>query len=449
VSLIRLDTSCAQAERVGAQHGLTPGELAALAPAAARALASVRAPRGQGGELGWLDLPYQHAACDELLEHAAQCQGRYDNVVVLGIGGSALGNIALHTALNSPFHNLDRDSGVPRLFVLDNIDPDLVGEFLDCVDPAATLFNVISKSGATPETLAQFLILRERMIERLGEAAHREHVVITTDAERGALREIARREEYRSFEVPAGVGGRYSVLSSVGLFSSALVGIDVKGLLAGAAAMDECCQSAQLEHNPALAYAAHQWLLHSLKGKSIAVNFPYSGRLRDLSAWYAQLLAESLGKRLDRAGRVVHRGPTPLCALGATDQHSLQQLFVEGPADKWFTFSSVQTPDHALAIPHAHEDLEDVGYLCGRELVELYRAEREGTRRALTQAGRPSVELQLGAIDAHSVGQLIFFYELAVALMGELYDVDAFDQPGIEAGKRAAFELLGRPGYGA
>jgi glucose-6-phosphate isomerase len=179
----------------------------------------------------------------------------------------------------------------------------------------------------------------------------------------------------------------------------------------------------------------------------MAVTFAYSHRLRDMADWYAQLLAESLGKKHDRRGAAVHRGPTPIRAVGVTDQHSQVQLYVEGPLDKWFLLLGVDQPDHSVKIPAAYPRSEGIAYLGGRTLKELFQAERDGTRIALTEAGRPNAMLSMEMVDAHSIGQLIFMLELAVAVMGEHYDVDAFDQPGVEAGKIAAYALMGRSGY--
>jgi glucose-6-phosphate isomerase len=441
---VRLDVTNAFADVVGDAHGVRPREWELWRPRAVAGLAAVQARRNR--DLRWLDLPYQSEVHGAILDHADASQGRFRNVVVLGIGGSALGTIALQAALNSPYHNLLPSSGWPRLFVLDNIDPDVIGEFLDAFDPAETLFNVISKSGATAETMAQFLIFRERLIERVGESEHREHLVVTTDEAKGVMRQIVERERYASFVVPDGVGGRYSVLSPVGLLPLALVGIDIKGLAKGAADMDAACRSDSFEENPAMAYAVLQRVLQR-RGMPISVTFSYSQRLAQLGDWYAQLLAESLGKRRSRGGNELCTGPTPVRALGVTDQHSQVQLYVEGPFDKWFTLLSVDEADHTVPIPRAYADLEGASYLGGRTLTELFHAERDGTRIALTEAGRPNVTVQFARIDAHSVGQYLQLMEIAVAVMGELYDVDAFDQPGVEAGKIAAYALMGRKGY--
>lgn len=442
---IQLDYTGVLADTVGAENGVEGAELERLREPAARGLEAVLARRGT--DLRWLDLPYADEVLEEILDFAARAQGRFKNVVVLGIGGSALGNIALQTALNSPYHNEDPPGGLPRLYVLDNVDPDLVGEWIEHFDPAETLFNVISKSGGTAETMSQFLVFRGLLIERLGEEAHRDHIVVTTDAERGILREIVGREGYESFVVPDGVGGRFSVLSPVGLLPAALVGIDVRGLLMGARDMDERCRVPELLENPALTYAALQWLMQDAREKPIAVTFSYSDRLKNLADWYAQLLAESIGKRHSTSGEEVFAGPTPVRAVGVTDQHSQVQLYVEGPHDKWFTLLSTEAAAHVVPIPSSFADLEGAAYLGGRKMAELFQAERDGTRIALTEARRPNCTIQFPRVDAHTVGQYLYMMELSVAVMGELYGVDAFDQPGVEAGKVAAYALMGREGF--
>lgn len=441
---IRLDYTNVMSSAVGS-HGLDEAELAALAVPSARALEAVLARRTK--DLRWLDLPYQEGVRKAILDYARSVAGRFENVCVLGIGGSALGMRALHTALNGPFHDLVPQKGRPRLFVLDNIDPEWIGPFLEHVDPTKTVFNVISKSGNTAETMSQFLILREKLVQRLGEKAHKEHLLITTDEKKGVLRDIVEREGYRSFAVPEGVGGRFSVLSEVGLVPAALTGIDIEALHAGAREMDERCRTPVLNENPALLYAGLQFLLHTGRRLPMSVMFAYSHRLRDAADWYAQLLAESLGKKNSRQGTVVNRGPTPIRAVGVTDQHSQVQLYAEGPVDKWFTLLAVEKPAQDVTIPLAYEDLEGVAYLGKRKLSDLFDAEREGTRIALSEAGRPNAMIVLPEVNARTVGQLIYMLELSVAVMGEHYDVDAFDQPGVEAGKVAAYALMGRKGY--
>ncbi|MFT7677330.1 MAG: glucose-6-phosphate isomerase [Planctomycetota bacterium] len=442
---LTLDYTGVTAAAIGSEHGIDDAALAAMGAPLQAALAAVQARRTK--DLRWMDLPYTEDVLESVLDYATRVQGRFENVVVLGIGGSALGNRALHTALNSPFHDIFPPAGQPRLFVLDNVDPDLMGEFLDSVDPTTCVFNVISKSGSTAETMSQFLILRAALVERLGEEGHLPHIVITTDAEAGVLRPVVDQYGYESFIVPEGVGGRFSVLSPVGLLPAALLSIDIRELLAGAADMDKRCTTDEVFQNPALVYAGLQHFLHDSQQRNIAVTFSYSQRLRDLADWYAQLLAESIGKRVDREGRVVFAGPTPVRAVGVTDQHSQSQLYMEGPHDKWFTLLQVDQPDHAVNVPEGFSDHAALTYLQGRGLGELFAAERDGTRVALADAQRPSVTLCFPRVTANTVGQYLTLMELSVAVMGELYNVNAFDQPGVEAGKVAAYALMGREGY--
>jgi glucose-6-phosphate isomerase len=442
---ITLDYTNALASTLGQEHGVGEGEWSAMQAQLSGAQSRVEGRRTS--DLRWLDLPYQSAVHQEILDYAQEVQGRFENVVVLGIGGSALGNRALHSALNSPFHELSPPPGAPRLFILDNVDPDLVGEFLDTVDATRCLFNVISKSGSTAETMSQFLIFRRVLIERLGVEGHKPHVVVTTDAKAGVLRPIVESEGYRSFIVPDGVGGRFSVLSPVGLLSSALVGIDILDLLKGAVDMDARCRKSAWNENPAMVYAAIQWFMQERRDKNIAVTFAYGHRLRDLADWYAQLLGESIGKVKTGPDGNSHVGPTPVRAVGVTDQHSQVQLYVEGPRDKWFTLLEIGQHDHQVTIPADYADKDALAYLGDRTLSELFAAERDGTRIALTEAGRPNVSIRFPRVSAHTVGQYLYMMEYAVALMGELYGIDAFDQPGVEAGKIAAYALMGRKGF--
>jgi glucose-6-phosphate isomerase len=409
--------------------------------------AAVRGKHARG-TLGFVDLPTDHALLAQTTAFAERARGRYTDVLLLGIGGSALGPIALRTALRPPAWNAlpdDRRGGHPRLHVLDNVDPDTIGATVAALDLARTVVLVVSKSGGTAETMAQYLLVRRALDEALGARA-REHLVFVTDPEKGSLRPIARAEGLAALDIPANVGGRFSVLSPVGLLPAALIGIDVAGLLAGAAEMRERCQGDDLAANPAGAYAALQYLAHERHGKAVHVFMPYADPLRDMAAWFVQLWAESLGKvRADG----VSVGPTPLPALGATDQHSQVQLFMEGPADKTVTFVAVAGREGRGPIPALHADVPDLAYLGGHTLGALLDVERRATAGALARRGRPNMTLTLDAVDARHVGGLIYMLELATAYAGELYDVDAFNQPGVELGKQFTYGMLGRPGYEA
>ena len=410
-----------------------------------RAFAAVNGKHARG-ELGFIDLPGDAALLAQTTDFAGRARGRYTDVLLLGIGGSALGPIALRTALRPPAWNALSEherGGHPRLHVLDNVDPDTIAATLARLDLARTVVLVVSKSGGTAETMAQYLLVRHALDQALGERA-REHVVMVTDPEKGSLRPIARAENLAALDIPPNVGGRFSVLTPVGLLPAALIGIDAGELLAGAAEMRERCRSDDLASNPARAYAALQYLAHTAHGKPIQVLMPYADPLRDLAAWFVQLWAESLGKVRPDGTSV---GPTPLPALGATDQHAQVQLFMEGPADKTVTFVAVAGREGRGPIPALYADVPDLAYLGGHTLGELLDVERRATAGALARRGRPNMTLTLDAADARHVGGLMFLLEMATAYAGEFYGIDAFNQPGVELGKQFTYGMLGRPGF--
>ena len=407
--------------------------------------ADLRARRGRG-DLPFHDLPYQDVT--SILKYAEEARVRFENFVVAGIGGSALGNIALQTALRHPHHNLlpEAQRGGPRMFFPDNIDPDMVGGLFDVLDPKETLFNVITKSGSTAETMSTFLLVRQALIDAVGDR-WREHVVVTTDPAKGDLRQIATEEGLTAFDIPEGVGGRFSVLTPVGLLSAAVSGIDIQVLLSGAAAMDARLKASALDRNPAYVCAALMYLADAHKGRRIVVMMPYVQALRDVADWFRQLWAESLGKRLSLAGEVVHVGQTPVKALGATDQHSQMQLYVEGPHDKVVVFLAVERYDRTLIFPAAYGEKASLGYFSGRTMNELIQAERVATALALTQRQRPNMTITLPEVSPQTVGQLLYLLEVQTLYAGGLYGVDPLDQPGVEAGKVATYALMGRKGY--
>jgi glucose-6-phosphate isomerase len=416
--------------------GFRPEEVAAACRRAARH-AGVLRERLRAGEAGFEavldDAPAWRAARAE----GARLAALADVLVVDGIGGSALGALALQSALRPA----DR-----RLVILDNVDPEGVAAKLAGLDPSRTAVNVVTKSGSTAETMANLLVLLDWMERRLG-PEHVRRWSATTDPEKGDLLALARRLGISVLPVPPNVGGRFSVLTAVGLVPASFLGLDVEGLMAGARAMRRHCWTARPERNLGLLGASLLHLLATRRGRRIQVVMPYADALVHVADWYRQLWAESLGKRLDRRGRRVETGQTPVTALGATDQHSQVQLYMEGPADKVVTFLEVARFRQDVAVPARHADLPSLGYLGGRSLGQLIAAEKRGTELALTAAGRPNFTYRLPEISAHVLGQLIYLFEFQTALSGELYGVDAFDQPGVEAGKVAAYALMGRAGF--
>ena len=408
--------------------------------------------RRSAGELGFFELPYEVDVVEQIRTFADGVGQAFDTIVVLGIGGSALGTIAVQNALLAPFWNeLDDEARdyFPRLYVLDNVDPSTIAPLLERLDPRRTLFNVISKSGSTAETMSQFMIVRERLRAALDDDGYRGHIIFTTDPEKGVLRRIAQDEGIATLSVPERVGGRFSVLSAVGLLPAALTGVDIRQLLAGAAAMAERCRTPVLLENPAALFAALQFLAHTQHAAPIHVMMAYTDRLYSMADWFRQMWAESLGKAKDLRGADVFTGPTPVKALGATDQHSQVQLYIEGPFDKTITFLTTRELPTDLAIPRVYEELGELAYLGGRTLGELLDAERQATAAALASRGRMNMTIELPRIDAHAIGELFMLLQIATVYAGALYGVDPLDQPGVELGKILTYGLMGRDGYDA
>ncbi len=435
-------------DALDAEHGLDRGRLGDLTRRFVAIQADVRGRRA-AGEYGFYGLVDQAATVRQIQAFAEGVGQAYDHVLVLGIGGSALGTKALLNALRRPGWNEWDDEGrdfFPRLTILENVDPTTVAAALERIDPRRVLVNVISKSGGTAETMAQYLVVREWLEQALGAAASR-HLVFTTDPARGALRETAQREHIATLDVPPDIGGRFSVLSPVGLLPAALVGIDVEALLEGARHAVERCEADELLRNPGALYAALHWAADTDLGARVHVLMPYTDRLREFAEWYRQLWAESLGKRVDRTGNPVYVGPTPVGAVGATDQHSQVQLFMEGPFDKVITFMTVDHLGTDLPIPPRPDLPPDLEYLPGHTLGELLRAEYEATSTALAEMGRMSCTLSLPDLTPGTLGEAIMFFQLATGYAGAWYGIDPFDQPGVELGKRLTYAAMGRPGY--
>lgn len=439
---IRLDVNHMMNDYLGG-HGIDKAQVDALLPELKRAHAAVEAGRGKGMQ-GWMDAPYnQDEVVSQLNVCAEHVRAHFDTFVVLGIGGSALGPAAVQQALNHLHYNelpAEKRNG-PRLYIEDNIDPERMAALLDVIDLKRTCFNVITKSGGTAETMSQYLIVLDALKNAVGDG-YKKHIIVTTSETKGFLINIAKQEGYTTFFIPDGVGGRFSELSPVGLLAAAVCGIDIKAMLSGARAMDERCKTDDIRQNPALLDAALMYIAMR-QGKNISVMMPYADSLKLIADWYAQLWAESLGKNLTLDGKPCNVGQTPVKALGVTDQHSQLQLFSEGPYDKVITFLKVDEFRAKTVIPHGVEDVPSIAFLGGKSHNQLIEAERAGTEYALYKAQRMNQTITLPRVNEHTIGQLLYFFQLVTAYTGALLNIDTFNQPGVEESKLAAYAVMG------
>ena len=402
------------------------------------------------GKMDWRDLPYnQNEVVDDIINYVNSVKDDFEAFVVLGIGGSALGPMAVQQAINSPYYNelpKEKRNGFPKLYVMDNVDPEKLAYFFDMIDVTKCLFNCISKSGSTSETMSQFMIIKEMLSEKLSKEEAAKHIVCTTDKVNGNLIKIAKEEGYKTFIIPSGVGGRFSELTPVGLLPAAMCGIDIKKMLEGAAYMDEICKNEDIYKNPAYMYAILSYIAMN-KGRNIAVMMPYADSLKLISDWFAQLWAESLGKKFDNEHKEIFAGQTPVKALGVTDQHSQVQLYTEGPFDKMIVLLGVENYRRTMNIPAIYGDIPSLGFLGGVTQNRLIQTEQMATEYALYKAGKMSLTITLPEVNEVTLGELLYMFEVATGFAGELLNINAFDQPGVEEGKNATYAMFGRPGY--
>lgn len=434
------------------KYGIKDSELRSIKDMAEDAFNYVATNRGRDDIfMGWTELPYnQDEIVADILQTAKEVRKKFKYFVVLGIGGSALGPIMAFNALKHLHYNelSQKERGGPKFYVEDNVDPVRMQALLDVIEPEKTCFNVISKSGATSETMTQYLIIAD-ILKKKGVNLP-DNMIFTTDAGKGNLIKIDKAfgGAFKKYVLPDGVGGRFSELCPVGLLPAAVLGIDIKGMLAGAAYMDGLCSKPSISKNPALACAVLQYITMN-QGKNINVLMPYSDNLKLMADWYCQLWAESLGKAVDYKGKAVNAGTTPVKSLGVTDQHSQVQLYIEGPYDKVITFISVEKYGCEMPIAHGCEDIPDVGFLGGHTMQELIQAENKATAYALMRAGRMNYTIKMPEVNEFTLGQLMYMLELQTAYTGALLNINTFNQPGVENGKKATFALLGKKGYEA
>ncbi len=443
---IRFDYNNMTSDYLGDEQGISVKELENNAAIAKKAFDFCKENAGKG-MMGWTELATsQDEIVEDILTTAASIRKNYKAFVVLGIGGSALGPIAVFQALcHLHYNELPENKRGPKFYVEDNVDPERMCALLDVIDVKTTMFNVITKSGATSETMSQYLIITDLLKKALGDDFAK-NVIATTDAQKGNLIKLAKKEGFKTYYIPASVGGRFSELCPVGLLPAAVLGIDIKELLQGVRDMQELSTSDDYKVNAPLCSALLQYLSMQ-KGKNISVMMPYADSLKYIADWYCQLWAESLGKAVDFDGKVVNVGQTPVKSLGVTDQHSQVQLYTEGPFDKVVTFIAVDKFRSSYVIPQGLPDFPDVNFLCGNDLATLLNNERVATEYALTKAKRANRTIYMPEVTPRYLGQLLYFFMLETAYCGAMLNIDAFNQPGVEEGKKATFALFDRKGF--
>jgi len=433
-------------EHIGAHHGITADDMKSITKKADDALHRMEEEKAKG-LLGFLQVPYDTGIVDDIKKFKDSV-GWCNTIALIGIGGSALGPHALKNALADIYWNElpdEKRGNKCKVYFFDNVDPLEMHSLLAMLDVSRTIFLVISKSGGTTETNANFAIVLDYIKKHTGDYA--KHIVTITDPEKGILRQITREEGFVSFPIPSNVGGRFSVLTAVGLVLAEFLGIDSKILLQGAASIVDRYYGKSLWHNAPLLNAAFHYVFDVKKNKRINVLMPYTRRLFVFADWYRQLWAESLGKRFDIYGNEVKVGLTPVAALGTIDQHSQLQLYLEGPDDKVITFLKLEDFGCDIIMPEFYKGKSELDYLGGKSLRKLNGFEEQATELVLKEASRPNASIILPRLDERSVGQLIMFLEMQTAYAGYLYNINPYDQPAVEQGKRFTFGLLQRLGY--
>ncbi|NPA57726.1 MAG: glucose-6-phosphate isomerase [Aquificae bacterium] len=428
--MVRIDYTNVMAEVIGERDGILREELLSFRHFVAEVHQIIQKEKNR--KFYFCKLPYQDTS--QVKETANWIRENFENFAVIGIGGSSLGAKMLFNSLTEFNHN---KKNRPRFYLFENVDPERFRATLEEIDVEKTCFNVITKSGSTVETIANFSIIMQMLKEKLGDR-YRENLVFTTDPEKGFLRKFGQEEGIKMLDIPPQIGGRFSVLSPVGLLPASVIGIDIDQLLSGAKKMDLICSIEEhVEHNPAYLIALAHYITNMRRGKTISVMMPYTEKLSSFVDWYRQLWAESLGK--DGLGQ------TPVKAIGTVDQHSQLQLYREGIRDKIITFIQVENFPVDFRIP---EELPDeISYLSGHTLGEILNKELLGTKAALIKSKVPNITITLDRIDPYNMGMLIYMYELATGFSGYLYKINPFDQPAVEEGKKFTYALLGRKGF--
>lgn len=404
---------------------------------------SLKNKTGRGNEfLGWIDLPNEidNVLINRIEKKAIQIRNNSKIFVVVGIGGSYLGARAVIEALSNPFSHLDKEDGSPVIvYAGQNISEGYMVELLKVLDNYDYSLSVISKSGTTTEPAIAFRILKNHLENKYGRTEAKSRIIAITDKQHGALRQLADEEGYESFVVPDDVGGRYSVLTPVGLFPVAVAGFNIRELLGGARKMKSHIESSSsIESNPAWAYAAVRNALYNA-GKTIEITVNYEPKLHYFTEWWKQLFGESEGKE--------NKGIFPAGVGFTTDLHSMGQYIQDGLRNIFETVISVENASCELKVPIDDKNLDGLNYIAGLPLHEVNHMAETGTTLAHVDGGVPNLRISIPRISENTLGQLIYFYEMSCALSGYILGVNPFDQPGVEAYKKNMFALLGKPGF--
>lgn len=394
-----------------------------------------------------LQLPEVMAShLDKIKKTAKKIQENYENFVIVGIGGSSLGNELLHYAINGIYYNDSISRKTPRIYFMDNIDPESTKTLLTMLDLKKTMFNIITKSGNTAETMQNLLSITDALKKKNLDLE--KHLIFTTDPEKGLLRKLSHELSVETFAIHPLVGGRYSVLSSVGLLSAAVEGINIDALLRGAELVKKnITKESNPAHCAALLLPLIQYKLYKERGVNINTLFIYSDGLSHFGTWYRQLLSESIGKQFTHREEQISTGITPIGVRGATDQHSMLQLFMEGPFDKFIIFIAPVKYRKDFSLKGNLINSEDINYLKNKKASQLIKSEFLATQTAIKTSGKPSVAIEIPEINEEELGKLIYFAEYEVIALGEMLNVDPINQPAVEFGKQLTYGIMKRKGF--
>jgi len=423
------------------QNFLTVSHDAELAPRLAIAGEHLQKCNGIGGEFtGWVHLPeeYDRVEFARIKEAAKRIQKDSEALVVIGIGGSYLGARGVIECLRSPNYNLKKKNTPNIYFVGNGLSSDALSEVMELLEGVDFSVNVISKSGTTTEPAVAFRFFRNELERRYGKEGAARRIYATTDAHRGALKSLADKNGYEEFVVPDNIGGRYSVLTAVGLLPIAVAGIDVDALMAGAADMMHRCSVDDMAENHAWQYAAARYELYRM-GKKVEILASYDPRFRFMTEWWKQLYGESEGKE--------NKGLFPASVEFTADLHSMGQYIQQGERHLFETVVRFGASRHENPVPFDETDGDGLNFLAGKSMDFIQQQAMDGTLLAHEEGGVPNIVIHVGSNDEHTLGELIYFFEYACGLSGYLLDVNPFDQPGVEAYKKNMFALLGKPGY--